>query len=801
MLKAVQFYARAQHTLSQQVAVSDSPELLMMNTDSTPELGLDGLSSVIVDDVEASHDEGLPLAEVAAAVVERPTMVEASWEVVHRLEEARASGELTRVMLELEALRRSGARLDVKAYNVGLKALCELRRAGQPLRPVLETYNAMISEGVRPDLWTYYILVTALTDRDHEVQGAIKGLNKWAIDAELMGATNTPAYQTNVKRIARLRGENNFDSAMLLFEAASKLASNNLVALHVHTNMLRSCAEHGNVEFALRVYAHLEKFNKSFKPPAVVFMHLISTYARVKDLQGAKEVFEEFQRACAAGRIQWVGSEAQSDGFHGSLSASIMIYNRMIDAHFACGNPAGALELLEKMMDTPVTDSFDPTSVPPPSSSTFGRIILGFAENDIQTAIAWFEKLLQQEEPPPPNGFAPTPTPTRPDGYAWDWMLDTLLNKKMIDEFDRFWAQYEQFKMTDHLFRDLGRLAYKRDLMRPRLPPVEENGEATQAAAETSTSPPSPTIRVDGRLSAAVDAHLRPNSISPLEAYNRLEAGLRVGAYPHAEVFGRLITALGRLHELEKVRSLYEAVQPVLADMAYDKERQSQAWFHIEDCMVVANAHAEDLAAAHVHRTRILEQGGAPSADAYGALIQHVKDTTDDTSNAMALWQESQAHAVTPNVFLFNTIISKLAKARKADSALELFRQMYMLGFLPTSITYGAIIAACCRVGDVQAAETLFTEMIAQSNFRPRVPPYNTMMQLYTQTKPDRARVLHFYEQLRSAKVSPTAHTYKVSLDLARIAASCLRVSSFCWMRTVLLSQWTLKRWRMYSHN
>ena len=36
------------------------------------------------------------------------------------------------------------------------------------------------------------------------------------------------------------------------------------------------------------------------------------------------------------------------------------------------------------------------------------------------------------------------------------------------------------------------------------------------------------------------------------------------------------------------------------------------------------------------------------------------------------------------------------------------------------------------------------------------------MMQLYTQTKPDRERVLYYYNALLKANIKPTAHTYKV---------------------------------------
>lgn len=64
-------------------------------------------------------------------------------------------------------------------------------------------------------------------------------------------------------------------------------------------------------------------------------------------------------------------------------------------------------------------------------------------------------------------------------------------------------------------------------------------------------------------------------------------------------------------------------------------------------------------------------QGGTPSPDTYGALIECVNDTTNDTLNAMNLYRESQTVGCVLNVYLFNTIIFKLA-----DHALKLFLEM-----------------------------------------------------------------------------------------------------------------------------
>ncbi|KAI0666174.1 hypothetical protein C8Q78DRAFT_1083409 [Trametes maxima] len=295
--------------------------------------------------------------------------------------------------------------------------------------------------------------------------------------------------------------------------------------------------------------------------------------------------------------------------------------------------------------------------------------------------------------------------------------------------------------------------------------------ETPSSWAETPASSVTPVPQYQsGRIDSA-HSHLvgeffpGGNKTAVLTAFQRFQDGAEKGIYPRAIIVARLISALGRLGETEKIRELYHMAQTVLGVLENPKQWQTSGWFLVEDHMIIGLAHAGEIDAAHVHRQRILQQGGVPSADAYGALILNVKDTTDDTSNAMALYQESQGYGVVPNIFMYNTIISKLAKARKADYALHLFQDMKARNVQPTSVTYGAVIAACCRVGDAASAELLFQEMTSEPTFKPRVPPYNTMMQLYTHTKPDRERVLYYYNALREANVQPTAHTYKLLID------------------------------------
>jgi pentatricopeptide repeat protein len=281
-------------------------------------------------------------------------------------------------------------------------------------------------------------------------------------------------------------------------------------------------------------------------------------------------------------------------------------------------------------------------------------------------------------------------------------------------------------------------------------------------------------VTVDPRFSRTLDDLLHHSARNvgrraepgPITAFSLFVTSARSGKFPVVETIGRLINALGRMREIAKVQEVYAHSQIALASLADDKSRQAQGWFHVEDQMIEAFAHAGDVEAASVHRSRIIALGGAPSADAYGALISCIKDTTDDASVAVELFEESQRLGVRANTFLYNTLISKLSRARKAKYVLKLFRRMAEEGLRPSSVTYGAVICACCRVGDEQSAARLFEEMVAMPNFKPKATPYNTMMQAYlTKATPERDRVLYYYTELLKAKVRPTAHTYKLLID------------------------------------
>lgn len=221
----------------------------------------------------------------------------------------------------------------------------------------------------------------------------------------------------------------------------------------------------------------------------------------------------------------------------------------------------------------------------------------------------------------------------------------------------------------------------------PSTAPTSVGGEEVDLPAD---------LKVRTALGRAIDGHCGAKAtITPQAAYMKLKEEFSKGFFPAIQSVGRLIQSLGRLGDEGKVRELYALAHAVLA-RSRESDSQMETWLFLEDQMLVACCYLGNLEEAGLHRSRIIEHGGAPSADAYATMISNAKDTTDDASVARELFEESQRLGVVPHLYLYNTIISKLSRARKAEAAIELFNKMKAEGIRPSSVTYGAVIVSGC---------------------------------------------------------------------------------------------------------
>lgn len=233
------------------------------------------------------------------------------------------------------------------------------------------------------------------------------------------------------------------------------------------------------------------------------------------------------------------------------------------------------------------------------------------------------------------------------------------------------------------------------------------------------------------------------------------------------EALGRLINVAGKARRIDIVNETFEFAQATVREVIPEHDVAFSEWCLILNGMIIANAFNRNFADARHYQRELFNLGVAPDSDAFAAYIVNlnVTDTNDEATEALALFHEAKSLGVRPSTFLYNTLISKLAKARRSDDALYYFHEMRTNGVVPSSVTFGTIINACCRVGNETLALKYFSEMEADPYFIPRIAPYNTMLQFYVQTRPNRVEALRFYEKMRAQLLVPSAHTYKLLID------------------------------------
>ena len=259
----------------------------------------------------------------------------------------------------------------------------------------------------------------------------------------------------------------------------------------------------------------------------------------------------------------------------------------------------------------------------------------------------------------------------------------------------------------------------------------------------------------------------RPHGRRLNEALTKFRNMRRVGRVPRMFTYGKLIEGAAKENNLNMAHDILEmAKQDVPFDNRYRVVRFG--WQQILDHMVAGclNAGRRDLAAQY-HQD-MLTMGAAPSANTFGLYITTLKEnvkTFDEATEAVKIFHQAKSEGVEPSSFLYNALIGKLGKARRIDDCLYYFAEMRNLGVRPTSVTYGTIVNALCRVSDEKFAEEIFEEMESAANYKPRPAPYHSLMQYFLTTKRDKSKVLAYYERMRSKGIAPTVHTYKLLID------------------------------------
>ena len=251
------------------------------------------------------------------------------------------------------------------------------------------------------------------------------------------------------------------------------------------------------------------------------------------------------------------------------------------------------------------------------------------------------------------------------------------------------------------------------------------------------------------------------------EALIRFRNIRRAGRHPRAIAYAKLIIAAAKEG---RINLTHDIVGMAKTDIPYISGHTAvhHGWVSILDAMVGACLSTGRRAVAERFHQEMLDMGAAPTANTYGLYITTLKESTktfDEATEAVTIFNRALSEGVAPSSFLYNALIGKLGKARRIDDCLRYFQEMRNAGIRPTSVTYGTIVNALCRVSDERFAEELFDEMESMPNYKPRPAPYNSLMQFFLVTKRDGQKVLAYFERMKSRKIEPTMHTYKLLVD------------------------------------
>lgn len=281
---------------------------------------------------------------------------------------------------------------------------------------------------------------------------------------------------------------------------------------------------------------------------------------------------------------------------------------------------------------------------------------------------------------------------------------------------------------------------------------VVRSDEQAQSVEAEEASQAVMKAAVHGQLQEALDI-LRTRIAEP-------------GLVPSVESLRDAIAFIGKQGHLDIAVAMYRLCIKSLKTCNMESQQLSKAIYSMTNSILIGYAQQGDMLNAKKYYEQIKLMGRYPDGNGYASLLLgSAKCATDEATDALLIYDEAKRHDVKPTTFFYNVVISKLAKARKLDSAMKLFEEMQQFSIVPNSITYGAIISACVRAGSESLACKLFNDMLASSSFQPRVGPFNNMIQFYVRQQPNRERALHYFAELRRRHIKPSPHTYKLLME------------------------------------
>ncbi|CZS89016.1 related to PPR repeat [Rhynchosporium agropyri] len=736
-----------------------------------------------------------------------------------------ASERYAEIPAVFEAMLGANIQPTATSYNALLDAAINLHiERIQVVPKALDIYSDMLRRKVLPNTATYNTLISLISSRSIEVSSLKQSLEERRTRFGGMEEQGKFMFASSEFEFAILAEDDRLDLAVRLFEASVSLRTDRSYTAETYHKLIQACSETGRIPEMIRFFEHMTAGN--VVPLSFTFESLIQGFTKTGDLNRVVECYDEYKRLAInndQGKIDLpdrqdaqvyaavVKAYVKSDRVDGA----VQFYQRILSTYPELGDRVVRGGLVQGLLDrgevaqaltwanhlngsmksdtmakvaTRAADqgetmlaiqAFSHVAFSSIATPAMAMLALSVRQGDVAAARIYWNYLSAPEMTATSSFIEPAAmyaVALIGSGHA----LEGLTQAEQM--FSRIRSSVEP---TTHLQDEIeegmefiNKFMAAHGLTDPRLTPevpVYQNFTPVQYAAvpayEDTFDPYAASTDFKGSAIIADELEKGNNGrarVSRLnEALGRFRNIRRAGRHTRYITYAKLISAAARDERMNLAHDILGMARtdvPLLPQ--YPVVRYG--WVSILDAMVGACLTLGNRTLAAQYHQELLDMGAAPTANTFGLYITTLKESTktfDEATEAVKIFHRAKSEGVEPSSFLYNALIGKLGKARRIDDCLFYFAEMRALGIRPTSVTYGTIVNALCRVSDEKFAEELFEEMESMPNYKARPAPYNSLMQFFLTTKRDKSKVLEYYERMKSKGIQPTNHTYKLLVD------------------------------------
>lgn len=564
------------------------------------------------------------------------------------------------------------------------------------------------------------------------------------------------------------------------------------VSILPYNKIFRRACHDGNMETVDQVLVKLEQDTNLPNPDATTYGIILSAYVRLGNFDKAATAYKsmlqhdvsrqyghiaDYAYACTSHNMPDEAFKIVQDMSAHGLDLDHSLFQKVVSSYVTSGRIDDAVTCLKSLMEVYAKTNFVDEGSPVSATA----MELTSKCQDLGSAISILQMM---------SNYAIRPTPlvsealfkiyeeTRSNPDQWSRVSKDLNERSFVVLYDAAFRKTNTpsgfSKIAFDLLKDMHDLhinpsasLYVRVLTRLKKYDAKEyeaRWKQEFALDKPSTKPEPSGMSVESDLlsGAAVDAAINGHFEEAKDIL--LNKIIKDNKVPTPEAVRDIIQSTTKVGRLDAADFIYKAV--IDSMQLLEGTRKQRAYHVIYNSMLIAHARHGDLSSAKVFYDKLREHELYPDGDAYGALLAcTANSTTDESMDALAIYEEAKKHHVRPTVYLYNVILSKLAKCRKIEPVLHLFEEMKQLGIAPNSITYASVISACIRCSSEGRAARYFQEMIQSPKYQPRIGAYNSMIQFYVQQKPNREKALEYFNLSKQFHLKPSHHTYKLLME------------------------------------